>query len=109
MHAAHRSTAPRLGEGWSRMLLRSTLPVAPSCTLIAQRASLAIRTVLLITWLSVDGAPPSIWYSEIPEAWLPSSTLLRITARVTPSPLILSLIHISEPTRLLSISYAVFC
>eukprot|EP00658_Telonema_sp_P-2_P058407 TRINITY_DN46887_c0_g1_i1.p1 TRINITY_DN46887_c0_g1~~TRINITY_DN46887_c0_g1_i1.p1 ORF type:complete len:151 (+),score=29.16 TRINITY_DN46887_c0_g1_i1:116-568(+) len=33
----------------------------------------------------------------------------RVAVPAKPSPLYLSLIHISEPTRLLSISYAVFC
>ncbi len=59
--AAQMSSAPWPGAGSSRMLLRRMFPVEPSWMFTAQRASLAIRTVLLMTRLLVDGAPPSIW------------------------------------------------
>src|SRR5678815_566813 len=41
-----------------------------------------------------------------PELWLNAKDLVIDSARIAQG---LSLIHISEPTRLLSISYAVFC
>eukprot|EP00658_Telonema_sp_P-2_P011331 TRINITY_DN14301_c0_g1_i5.p1 TRINITY_DN14301_c0_g1~~TRINITY_DN14301_c0_g1_i5.p1 ORF type:complete len:152 (-),score=19.17 TRINITY_DN14301_c0_g1_i5:42-497(-) len=55
--------------------------------------------------------PSTVQCSALPEADISHMSLTRHWSQSVPpySALILSLIHISEPTRLLSISYAVFC
>ena len=55
------SIAPRPDTVSSRMLLRSVLCVEPFWMFSAKRAVEAMRIVLLMTRLPVEGAPPSIW------------------------------------------------
>src|SRR5688572_20557283 len=79
---------PRKGCWLSRMLFAAKFPVLPSPMLSAQRPSLAMMIVLLITMLLVAPAAASIRYKEIPLAWLLYNRLLRIIDDCTPSPLI---------------------
>src|SRR5678816_1137370 len=65
--------------------------------------------VFLVSPYSLDAGSYTLTELDIAQkTWEhPTGKVLPVVVR--PTPLDLSLIHISEPTRLLSISYAVFC
>src|SRR5678815_5799620 len=71
---------------------------------IGHQASASMKPAMASTWTPVTAISGVYTTSSAAHTIVPRASL------VTPATLSrLSLIHISEPTRLLSISYAVFC
>src|SRR5678816_3555893 len=126
------TSAVRVSASWmSPSVLPSPLSLSGSSdvTLYSTKVGFGSQTSVTVTesqtstslWLGGQSTLRSITTSmtggvvsttvtfAVHESGLPSlSTVLNVTM-VSPSGKHLSLIHISEPTRLLSISYAVFC
>src|SRR5674536_399002 len=96
------------------------MPVEEALTDLKERVKERLPPNINITELEFEG-PEVVIYTDDPRAFADNGEIIKKLARelrkrivVRPDPRVLadpelSLIHISEPTRLLSISYAVFC
>src|SRR5678815_1717563 len=91
-------------------LVGETGPVAKVVLLILLIFSLVSWAIILSKWSVLRRA--RVQSGRFVRAFRKAQRLQDVGAvaeQFRPSPLVLSLIHISEPTSLLSISYAVFC
>src|SRR5678815_2470506 len=76
------------------------------CVSLGLRASVYASGSEFLESLAAGATPP---HCLLLDAHMPHMSGLEVQRHVVDAGLKLSLIHISEPTRLLSISYAVFC
>src|SRR5678815_385371 len=85
---------------------RQTMPILANVLVVGRGEQLSITATDLEVELV---ARTNVSLQQAGDVTLPGRKLLDIVRALPEKTQVLSLIHISEPTRLLSISYAVFC